>query len=132
MTERFSPSNFINFFNNTKSRSHPSMIALSPIVRIRQSTVLYPLNRSPLRYASRIFRSAPPSISLRTIERLPCYSIVATPDGQRIYYNNIRPHQGLNGKTPAQGRWTRIGLRHEQVGTADQESRNEGGESKHH
>ena len=23
-------------------------------------------------------------------------------DGQRIYYNHIRPHQGLNGKTPAQ------------------------------
>jgi transposase-like protein len=23
-------------------------------------------------------------------------------DGQRIYYNNIRPHQGLNGKTPAE------------------------------
>jgi transposase-like protein len=22
--------------------------------------------------------------------------------GQRIYYNHIRPHQGLNGKTPAQ------------------------------
>jgi transposase InsO family protein len=23
-------------------------------------------------------------------------------DGQRIYYNHTRPHQGLNGKTPAQ------------------------------
>ena len=23
-------------------------------------------------------------------------------DGQRVYYNHIRPHQGLNGKTPAQ------------------------------
>jgi transposase-like protein len=23
-------------------------------------------------------------------------------DGQRLYYNHIRPHQGLNGKTPAQ------------------------------
>lgn len=23
-------------------------------------------------------------------------------EGQRIYYNHIRPHQGLNGKTPAQ------------------------------
>jgi transposase InsO family protein len=23
-------------------------------------------------------------------------------DGQRIYYNHIRPHQALNGKTPAQ------------------------------
>jgi putative transposase len=23
-------------------------------------------------------------------------------DGQRIYYNHIRPHQGLNGKTPAE------------------------------
>jgi transposase InsO family protein len=23
-------------------------------------------------------------------------------DGQRIYYNHIRPHQGLNGKIPAQ------------------------------
>ena len=26
----------------------------------------------------------------------------AIPDGQRIYYNHIRPHQGLNGKTPAE------------------------------
>jgi len=26
----------------------------------------------------------------------------ATLDGQRIYYNQIRPHQGLNGKTPAE------------------------------
>jgi hypothetical protein len=23
-------------------------------------------------------------------------------DGQRIYYNHIRPHQGLGGKTPAE------------------------------
>jgi transposase InsO family protein len=23
-------------------------------------------------------------------------------DGQRIYYNHIRPHQGLGGKTPGQ------------------------------
>jgi transposase-like protein len=23
-------------------------------------------------------------------------------DGQRVYYNHIRPHQGLNGKTPAE------------------------------
>ncbi|MCJ7457033.1 hypothetical protein MUP07_09915 [Candidatus Bathyarchaeota archaeon] len=23
-------------------------------------------------------------------------------DGQRIYYNHIRPHQALNGKTPAE------------------------------
>jgi transposase InsO family protein len=23
-------------------------------------------------------------------------------EGQRIYYNHIRPHQGLGGKTPAQ------------------------------
>jgi transposase-like protein len=23
-------------------------------------------------------------------------------EGQRVYYNHIRPHQGLNGKTPAQ------------------------------
>jgi transposase InsO family protein len=23
-------------------------------------------------------------------------------DGQRIYYNHIRPHQGLEGKTPAE------------------------------
>jgi transposase-like protein len=23
-------------------------------------------------------------------------------DGQRVYYNHIRPHQGLKGKTPAQ------------------------------
>jgi transposase InsO family protein len=26
----------------------------------------------------------------------------ATLDGQRVYYNHIRPHQGLDGKTPAQ------------------------------
>ena len=32
---------------------------------------------------------------LRTLES-------ATLDGQRIYYDHIRPHQGLNGKTPAQ------------------------------
>jgi transposase InsO family protein len=29
-------------------------------------------------------------------------SATAILDGQRIYYNHIRPHQGLNGKTPAQ------------------------------
>ncbi len=23
-------------------------------------------------------------------------------EGQRIYYNHIRPHQGLDGKTPAE------------------------------
>jgi hypothetical protein len=23
-------------------------------------------------------------------------------EGQRMYYNHIRPHQGLNGKTPAE------------------------------
>ena len=33
--------------------------------------------------------------ALRTLESAPL-------DGQRIYYNHIRPHQGLNGKTPAQ------------------------------
>jgi hypothetical protein len=33
--------------------------------------------------------------ALRTLES-------ATLDGQRIYYNHIRPHQALNGKTPAQ------------------------------
>jgi hypothetical protein len=26
----------------------------------------------------------------------------STLDGQRVYYNHIRPHQGLDGKTPAQ------------------------------
>jgi transposase InsO family protein len=26
----------------------------------------------------------------------------ATLDGQRVYYNHMRPHQSLNGKTPAQ------------------------------
>ena len=26
----------------------------------------------------------------------------ATLDGQRVYYNHIRPHQGLGGKTPAE------------------------------
>jgi hypothetical protein len=33
--------------------------------------------------------------ALRTLES-------ATLDGQRIYYNHIRPHQGLNGNTPAE------------------------------
>jgi hypothetical protein len=33
--------------------------------------------------------------ALRTLES-------ATLNGQRIYYNHIRPHQALNGKTPAQ------------------------------
>jgi len=33
--------------------------------------------------------------ALRTLESAPL-------DGQRVYYNHIRPHQGLNGKTPAQ------------------------------
>ena len=33
--------------------------------------------------------------ALRTLES-------ATLDGQRIYYNHIRPHQALNGKTPAE------------------------------
>jgi len=33
--------------------------------------------------------------ALRTLESAPL-------DGQRIYYNHIRPHQALNGKTPAE------------------------------
>jgi hypothetical protein len=33
--------------------------------------------------------------ALRTLES-------ATLDGQRIYYNHMRPHQGLGGKTPAE------------------------------
>jgi hypothetical protein len=33
--------------------------------------------------------------ALRTLES-------ATLDGQRVYYNHIRPHQALNGKTPAE------------------------------
>lgn len=33
--------------------------------------------------------------ALRTLESAPL-------DGQRIYYNHIRPHQALNGKAPAQ------------------------------
>jgi transposase InsO family protein len=31
-------------------------------------------------------------------------------DGQRIYYNHIRPHQALNGKTPAQAAGLELGL----------------------
>jgi transposase-like protein/DNA-directed RNA polymerase subunit M/transcription elongation factor TFIIS len=34
----------------------------------------------------------------------------ATFDGQRIYYNHIRPHQGLNGKTPGQAAGLELGL----------------------
>jgi len=34
----------------------------------------------------------------------------ATLDGQRVYYNHIRPHQGLNGKTPAQAAGLELGL----------------------
>jgi len=34
--------------------------------------------------------------------RAPKTSDTAVLDGQRIYYNHIRPNQGLNGKTPAQ------------------------------
>ncbi|MGB9023459.1 MAG: hypothetical protein WCC94_08500 [Candidatus Bathyarchaeia archaeon] len=40
-------------------------------------------------------------------ERTKIMLVIKKPDspiieGQRIYYNHIRPHQGLNGKTPAQ------------------------------
>jgi transposase-like protein len=31
-------------------------------------------------------------------------------EGQRIYYNHIRPHQALNGKTPAQAAGLELGL----------------------
>jgi hypothetical protein len=31
-------------------------------------------------------------------------------DGQRIYYNHIRPHQALNGKTPAQAAGLELSL----------------------
>jgi putative transposase len=31
-------------------------------------------------------------------------------DGQRVYYNHIRPHQGLDGKTPAQAAGLELGL----------------------
>lgn len=58
------------------SCSHPSMIALSPIVRMRQSRVLYPLRRSPFKYASRMWCSDVPSISFRTM-LATCHSIVA-------------------------------------------------------
>lgn len=40
---------------------------------------------------------------LRTVES-------ATLDGQRIYYNHIRPHQGLSGKTPAQAAGLKLDL----------------------
>jgi len=33
-----------------------------------------------------------------------------TLDGQRVYYNHIRPHQGLNGKTPAEAAGLELGL----------------------
>jgi hypothetical protein len=60
-----------------RSCSHPSMIAFSPIVRMRQSRVLYPLRRSPFRYASKTRRSDVPSISFRTM-LATCHSIVTT------------------------------------------------------
>jgi hypothetical protein len=41
--------------------------------------------------------------ALRTLES-------ATLDGQRIYYNHIRPHQALNGKTPAEAAGLELGL----------------------
>jgi hypothetical protein len=41
--------------------------------------------------------------ALRTLES-------ATLDGQRVYYNHIRPHQGLNGKTPAQAAGLELNL----------------------
>jgi hypothetical protein len=31
-------------------------------------------------------------------------------DGQRIYYNHIRPHQALNGKTPAEAAGLKLEL----------------------
>jgi hypothetical protein len=31
-------------------------------------------------------------------------------EGQRIYYNHIRPHQGLDGKTPAQAAGLELNL----------------------
>jgi hypothetical protein len=34
----------------------------------------------------------------------------ATLDGQRVYYNHIRPHQGLGGKTPGQAAGLELGL----------------------
>ncbi len=33
--------------------------------------------------------------ALRTLENAPL-------DGQRVYYNHIRPHSALDGKTPAE------------------------------
>jgi hypothetical protein len=60
-----------------RSCSQPEMIAFNPIVRMRQSRVLYPLRRSPFRYASKTRRSDVPSISLRTILNT-CHSIVTT------------------------------------------------------
>ena len=60
-----------------RSCSQPEMIAFSPIVWMRQSRVLYPLRRSPFKYASSTRRSDVPSISFRTI-LIACHSIVAT------------------------------------------------------
>jgi hypothetical protein len=60
-----------------RSCSHPEMIAFNPIVWMRQSRVLYPLRRSPFRYASKTRRSDVPSISFRTM-LATCHSIVTT------------------------------------------------------
>ena len=71
---RLVASSLTSFFSNSRSCSHPSMIALNPIWRIRVSKVVYPFSRSPFKYASRILRSDLPSISLRTMS----YDIVVT------------------------------------------------------
>jgi hypothetical protein len=67
-----------NLRKSIKSFSHPSIMSFKPKVRMRHNKVLYPFNRSPFKYASRILRSAWPSISFRTIVKPRCYSIVAT------------------------------------------------------
>jgi len=68
-----------------RSCSQPVMIAFNPSCRIRHSKTLYPLRRSPFKYASSTRRSDFPSISLRTISRT-YYDMVTSLIFRLCYY----------------------------------------------
>jgi hypothetical protein len=67
-----------------RSCSQPEMIAFNPIVWIRQSRVLYPLRRSPFRYASRTRRSATVLLRREPTE----YGSLSTIDGGSSQLSN--------------------------------------------